>query len=591
MNKNEFSILTLLISRNSSLSQRAISQQTGLSLGTVNSTLNKLRGKEWIDKDNNVLPAGKEALYPYKVDNAVIMAAGMSSRFAPLSYEKPKGLLVVKGEVLIERQIRQLLDAGITDIYVVVGYMKEKFFYLAEKFGVKIVINEDYYRYNNTSTLMPVVHELKNTYICSSDNYFTENVFEPYVYQAYYSAVYSDTFTNEYCLTTDSKGIITKVTIGDGPDVWYMLGHAYFDRAFSEKFREILVREYAENDKTKLELWENLYNRYLDVLKLYIRKYPDGVIQEFDSLDELRQFDDKYINNTDSQIFKNITSVLDCREEDIVNIVPIKSGQINTSFRFEVCGETYVYRHPNKKSEVFIHRESETAATEIAKKLGLDKTYIKMDPQTGWKISKYLHGCRSLDYHNDEDVTKALEKIRVLHQSKEKIDYQFDFWKQTNSLIEIISSNGRSDYSDFDSLHTLINKVHDMSACDLYEEVLCHCNFYSDNILIDENGEMNIIDWEYSGDGDPAYDIGTFISCADYNDEETDRVIKEYYSGAVNESEIRHMYAAIAISAYYWFIWAILQESKERPVGKMLYEWYRKAKLYGEKALDMYNSL
>ena len=46
----------------------------------------------------------------YRVDNAVIMAAGTSSRFAPLSYERPKALTEVKGEVLIERQIRQILD-------------------------------------------------------------------------------------------------------------------------------------------------------------------------------------------------------------------------------------------------------------------------------------------------------------------------------------------------------------------------------------------------------------------------------------------------------------------------------------------------
>ena len=44
----------------------------------------------------------------YKVDNAIIMAAGTSSRFAPLSYEMPKALIEVKGEILIERQIRQL---------------------------------------------------------------------------------------------------------------------------------------------------------------------------------------------------------------------------------------------------------------------------------------------------------------------------------------------------------------------------------------------------------------------------------------------------------------------------------------------------
>lgn len=105
------------------------------------------------------------------------MAAGTSSRFAPLSYEKPKGLLMVKGEILIERQIRQLQEAGISNIIVVVGYMAELFEYLKDKFGVKIVLNEDYNRYNNTSSVIRVIDELENTFLCSSDNYFPNNVF------------------------------------------------------------------------------------------------------------------------------------------------------------------------------------------------------------------------------------------------------------------------------------------------------------------------------------------------------------------------------------------------------------------------------
>ena len=46
------------------------------------------------------------------VDNAIILAAGTSSRFAPLSREHHKAMTVVRGEILIERQIRQLKDAG-----------------------------------------------------------------------------------------------------------------------------------------------------------------------------------------------------------------------------------------------------------------------------------------------------------------------------------------------------------------------------------------------------------------------------------------------------------------------------------------------
>lgn len=107
--------------------QRDLAAEFHVSVGTINRTLHQLLEKNYLDKSMHILPQGMKALAPFKVDNAVIMAAGMSSRFAPLSYEKPKGLMLVKGEILIEREIKQLQAAGITDITVVIGYMKEKF--------------------------------------------------------------------------------------------------------------------------------------------------------------------------------------------------------------------------------------------------------------------------------------------------------------------------------------------------------------------------------------------------------------------------------------------------------------------------------
>ena len=93
------------------------------------------------------------------------MAAGTSSRFVPLSTERPKGLLEVNGEVIIERQIRQLKEAGISDITIVVGYKAELFNYLKDKFDVSLVYNEDFRKYNNTSSVIRVLDRLGNTYI------------------------------------------------------------------------------------------------------------------------------------------------------------------------------------------------------------------------------------------------------------------------------------------------------------------------------------------------------------------------------------------------------------------------------------------
>ena len=281
------------------------------------------------------------------------MAAGTSSRFVPLSAERPKGLVEVKGEVLIERQIRQLKEAGIADITLVVGYKAEMFAYLCDKYGVEIVLNEDYARYNNTSSLIRVIDKLDNTFVCSSDNYFPENVFMNDSDDSYYSALYAEGETNEYCLTTDADDYITDVRVG-GRDAWYMVGHVFFNREFSEAFRNIMTEEY-KNDTTKHGYWEDLYIRYIDQLpKMKINRYKEGEIQEFDSLDELRLFDDSYIADTRSIVVKSICRTLNLQESDVYGFKNIKYVGDYLHFQFKVGDTTYEY---NDKTEIRIEKK------------------------------------------------------------------------------------------------------------------------------------------------------------------------------------------------------------------------------------------
>ena len=275
-------------------------------------------------------------------DNAVIMAAGTSSRFAPLSYERPKALIEVRGEILLERQIRQLKEAGIDEIFLVCGYKKEQFEYLRKKFGIQIADNPDYLTRNNNSSIWAVKEHLGNTYICSSDNYFTVNPFEKSVSEAYYSAVYADGETAEWCMGEDAEGYINSVQIG-GRDAWYMLGHAYWDKTFSEKFRAILEDIY-DLPETADMLWEAIYMRHLDELKLKMRKYDPGVIFEFDTLDELREFDKSYEDDTRSMIIKDLCRRLHVSEREIRNAKALKTTDNAASgMSFTAAGKQYEY--------------------------------------------------------------------------------------------------------------------------------------------------------------------------------------------------------------------------------------------------------
>lgn len=279
----------------------------------------------------------------YNVDNAIIMAAGVSSRFAPLSYEKPKALITVNGEVLIERQIRQLREVGINEIVVVVGYKKEQFYYLKEKFGVIIVENPEYNTRNNNASIYVAQKYIHNSYICSADNYFTQNPFTKMINDSFYSVVYSNGKTDEWCVDVDNNEYITGIKIG-GENSWYMLGHVFWSEKFSEKFLEILNDEY-NLPETKNLLWESIYINHIDELKMKVKKYDDNYIFEFDTLDELRKFDKSYIYDTKSRILKKIAKQNNCTESNIVDVSVIKDEKgINAiGFQYKINNEKYSY--------------------------------------------------------------------------------------------------------------------------------------------------------------------------------------------------------------------------------------------------------
>ena len=244
----------------------------------------------------------------YKVDNAVIMAAGAASRFAPLSYEVP-------------------------EVIVVTGYKSEQFAYLAEKCGVRLVHNPDWDRRNNTGSIHAVRDLLGSSYLCSADNYFTANPFEPEVTDSYYAAEYADGPTAEWCMRTDADGHICHVQIG-GENAWYMMGHTFWSRDFTRQFLALLEREYD------------------DPRKMSVRRYPPEQIFEFDSLDELRAFDPSYIDDARSPILADAAARLGCGQRDITGIRAFLGGSAEAEgFTFDAPGGQYRYTYKDRKIE------------------------------------------------------------------------------------------------------------------------------------------------------------------------------------------------------------------------------------------------
>ena len=587
MNRNEFNLL-YAIKKNGIRSCRKLGDLAGLSAGYVSQTL-KAFSREGLTDAEGITEKGLKALLPYKADNAVIMAAGMSTRFVPISLEKPKGLLVVRNEVLIERQIEQLQEAGIREIVIVLGYKKEAFFYLEDKFeGIRFIINPEFNTKNNTHTLYLARDCIRNSYICSSDDYFEENPFEEYVYQSYYAAEHVTAKTNEWYMVPDSRGNIAKVEkSGEEGDI--MLGHVYWDRAFSAAMLKILEEDHSVGNYDDV-LWEQVLAENVRKLPpMAIRVYPAGTIFEFDSLDELRAFDSNYVEHTHSKIMRNIAKVLECRESDILNFRAIKEGLTNTSFVFEVAGRKYVYRHPGEGTEAIISRPHEKKALELAKSIGVDPTFIYMDEAAGWKLSRFIDGIRVPDYGSFEDSKRVLGVMRTLHGKGISVDWSFLPWEEAEK-IEVILRSEKEGIVDpeFDKLKEAVGKCFRKCRDDGIGMCFCHCDTYAPNWMLTEDQTI-LIDWEYAGNADPGCDIGTYIMDSMWEVPEAERFIAEYCGEGMTEQQMFHYLAYTAILSYYWYVWALYREACGAVMGESLYNWHVMAKRYSKYLVSKYN--
>ena len=277
-----------------------------------------------------------------KINNAVILAAGFSSRFVPVCFDKPKGLLIVRGETLIERQIRQLKEIGINDIHIVTGAYRNQFDFLAEKHGVNLIFNPDFDTKNNFASFYAAKDVLDNTLISSSDLYFPRNIFVSESEHPYYASVFNNGKTTQRCLTLDEsdKIIATSYT---GHDCWITFGgHAVLSKEISKKLLGYIEPIY-ENPDFKNKYWVDFQDEHLAECPMYIKRLTMSDIVEFNTLDALKQFDPSFKAIDQSETVRLICQILSCKEDELCGFIPIKDGNQATGCSFDCKGKKYIY--------------------------------------------------------------------------------------------------------------------------------------------------------------------------------------------------------------------------------------------------------
>lgn len=580
MNKQECDIMNALLEE-PYINQRILAGKTGHSLGIVNRSIKTLMNEGYLDED--VQPTGK-AIQEFQgktPKNAIILAAGFGMRMVPINTETSKGLLEVNGEPLIERIIKQLHEAGVKDIYVVVGFMKEQYEYLMDEYGVELIVNSDYASKNNLHSMKLVLQYLSNSYIIPCDIWCEYNPFHCNELYSWYMV--SDEVDKDSAVRVNRKNEL--VSVSDDVSGNTMIGISYLVEEDAAIVRE-KIKQLASDSRHDGDFWEQaLYQK--DKMFVTARVVRASEVVEINTYEQLRELDN-HSNQLKSDAISVICEALHVTEEKVTDITVLKKGMTNRSFLFTCSGKRYIMRIPGEGTDQLINRKEEADVYQQIASENVCDNIIYINPENGYKITEYLEGARNCDPLDKDDLKKCMKKLREFHEKKLRVEHEFHLFKQIE-FYESLWDGKPSVYKDYCKTKEHVLELKSYIEKYASEKVLTHIDAVPDNFLFVQNEdgeEIRLIDWEYAGMQDPHVDVAMFCIYSLYDREQVEQLIDLYFTeGCPREIRIK-IYCYIAVCGMLWSNWCEYKRNLGVEFGEYSLRQYRYAKDYYKIALE-----
>lgn len=488
---------------------------------------------------------------------AIILCAGLGTRLTPITLNKPKPLLEIRGKSILENTILHLHSANITDIIVVCGYKAELFAPLAKKLNFKQVIFPHFATKNSVASLKFVSDFItKGTLILNGDLFITQD-FTPYLHfglsQFLGQEVNQGTFWG-YITDENAKllDIDTNATSGFGD------GIAFFD---NEADLDIIKDSLNKCDDT--QYWESCILGILDKINFYAFKSPQTFYIEIDSIQDA----------LNANLLTPQEIATQCASD---NKAMRLKGITNINYQINFNGTQKVLRIPSAGTEKCIDRSVERRVLELIAPLNLTpkNDFYANDI----KMSDFLSEFRSAEFSdiNDKFLREVVAQIKKLHAIK---------YDKNLNIPRITMQSEIQKYENLCKFPLTTPKEHKIlldiaREMDKSEFVLCHRDLQLPNIMIkdgnstlaqpsrelEKNNSANaqtipqkhqrdtalkFVDFEYAGFSPVAWELGNFSAELLLDKSQVQNLAQIY--GDISEIEI---IKGQLLSNYIWALWS-----------------------------------
>jgi thiamine kinase-like enzyme len=248
----------------------------------------------------------------------------------------------------------------------------------------------------------------------------------------------------------------------------------------------------------------------------------------------------------------------------------ISGGLTNTNYRVEVEGQPYFVRIPGASTELLaVDRENEYLNSCAAAKAGVGPQVLYYLPEHQVMVLEFIQGrTMTREALNQPGLPARMAKaIQKLHAGP-RFHTDFNMFRLTEFYLDIAGDHAVKIPDGYRDRMRIVNRIESAMSARPLATVPCNNDLLAEN-YIDDGEQLRLIDFEYSGNNDPTFELGNTAQEMEFDDGRIAELCRAYF-GQPSEAMIARMKLNMIMSDVGWGLWAAIQAK----ISKIDYDFW-----------------
>ncbi len=243
------------------------------------------------------------------------------------------------------------------------------------------------------------------------------------------------------------------------------------------------------------------------------------------------------------------------------------AGLTNVNHLVDTGTDRLVVRLPGAGTSEYIDRHTEEVAARSAAAAGVNADVVFFDPADGLMVTRFVDGAATMSAERFRDldaVARAGRAFRRLHTAAAPFATDFQLFGMIDEYKQLIANKGAALPHGYEALQARADLTRQALESTARPLVPSHCDPLCENFL-DTGERMYVIDYEYSGNNDPMWDLGDLSVEGGFDPEQDDALLRAYFDGEPPAAEVGRMVAYKAMCDLLWTLWGVIQHVNGNP--------------------------